>query len=97
MRLEYWLVLTPIADGVSVVSPDFDARPLCLQGEVVGSPEYNDGRMITTSALVRATPEGAVITKTGSRYELGPVHTRYENNHPNARERLLANLNSRTP
>lgn len=99
MILQSWYLVTPCGEGVSVVAPEFADGPsiVCLCGEVLGHPKFEDGRNITTSAIVGIDERGGVLTKNGSRYDLQTVFPRYEDNHPGARTRLLDVLSKRFP
>lgn len=59
-----------------------------LQGLISGHPNFQDGLGVTTSRVV-AVDGDVLITKSGTRYELGEVDPNYEKEFPNARERLF--------
>lgn len=63
-----------------------------LFGKVYGDLRRDDGRTIVTSPIVGRTPNGLVITKGGSRVELGTAKSDYEQLFPGAKERLLSTL-----
>lgn len=59
-----------------------------LHGNVYGHHKFVDGAEITTSRVVGVT-ENAVLTNSGSTYELGEVNPEYEKLFPDARKRIL--------
>lgn len=62
-----------------------------LQGEAYGHPRFPDGERVTTTPIVRVSPEGIVATASGSRYQLGAVNPDYEAQYPNALNRVRLN------
>ena len=82
MKLENWaLMLTPFAHPV-------EPTRVRLCGEVYGHPTRLDGTTIFTSRIV-AIENNLVVSKSGSRYELGKPEAEYEAAFPNAKERVL--------
>lgn len=86
MRLENWELLTS-ADEYE--SPE--QRRLALSGDVYGHPVYPDGRRVYTSRIIGLEGE-SIVTRSGSRYELGEPHPDYEARYPGARARILVAL-----
>ena len=65
-----------------------------LVGEVYGYKDpsrHSDGKRIVTSTIV-GIRSGLVVTSHGSEYELGMVNPDYDEEYPNAKEKLLATL-----
>ena len=83
MKIENWAIvgLNPYA------APEVQSE--CIVGIIYGHPKHDDGKRVRTSRIVRAS-EGVITTKTGSIYELGEVNKEYEEEFPNARERIFA-------
>jgi len=63
---------------------------LAFCGEVFNHPRFRDGDKITTSIIVGY--DGSYFhTSSGSLYELGKVNDDYENQYPDAFNRVLKN------
>lgn len=76
-RLENWEVFYhPIGVGTY------------LTGKVYGHYRFDNGEQIHTSTVVGAEGE-LVVTRTGSRVELGEPHPDYEKQYPGAKQRVL--------
>lgn len=84
-KLTNWSVSARPSDPYQ--APEFWGA--CLVGEVSGHPRFNDGETITTSLIENQTPDGKIITASGSVYELLDIDPGYEKEYPNARVRLL--------
>jgi len=67
-----------------------------LRGEVFGHPRFPDGKPVTTSSISHVTADRKVVTNSGSVYELGDPLSEYEQKYPNAKERLLADLEEKS-
>ena len=82
MRLENW-ELSYLDNWVPVKfqNPSFS-------GEVYGHPKFKDGERIITGNVV-GFKDGVFKTYSGSLYSLGKVLKEYENEFPNAKERVL--------
>jgi hypothetical protein len=86
MKLENWSLVYTEADP-------YHAPELCLphlHGIVHGHPAIADGEEITTSS-VRGKRGEALVTR-NSVYELGTIDPAYEKQFPDAKKRLLDNL-----
>lgn len=68
-----------------------ECRYQCLNGRVQNHPNHEAGKIVTTSPI-KARRGQLVLTESGSIYELGEIRTEYEQQFPNAKERLLATL-----
>lgn len=83
--IENWSICT-------IPSPDPLAPPECsvkiLCGDVYNHPKFKDGTYVQTSMTI-GVRDGKILTHSGSMYELGDVDTEYEEQYPNAKERLL--------
>ena len=78
MRLENWYKDTVVTDT--------------LKGNVFGHPKHEDGTHIRTSSVAGVTPDGRVVTISGSEYELGEPEAEYAERYPDARPRILASI-----
>jgi hypothetical protein len=66
---------------------------VCLCG-ILENPDHKlHGKFVTTSRIIHQA-SGKVVTRSGSHYTLMDVAPDYENNYPNARERLFKSLPS---
>ncbi len=83
MKLENWSIVTRITDPY--LAPECS---ISLHGVIFDHPYIEDGNVITTSNIV-AVEDGLVITRSGSKYNLGDPHPDYEARYPNAKERIL--------
>lgn len=88
-RLERWSVFD---DADPYRAPEDQAKR--LQGYVYGNPRFEEGEHVYTTAIV-GIAGGLMVTRSGSRYELGEVDPAYEKLYPNAKERLLASVTAR--
>lgn len=86
-RLESWSVTG--GNYHPYTAPEL--RTLHLQGMVYGHPMFDDGHPVLTTPIV-GVDDDRVVTKSGSVYELGEVDAMYEDQFPNARERLFSVL-----
>lgn len=84
MRIENWCII-PAGFNPYLAPEVHESR---ISGQVYESPKFNDGDIITTSAIIN-TKEGNVYTKSGSIYKLGCVDPDYEEAFPNAYYRLF--------
>ena len=82
MKLENWALM------VNFFTYPVDRTRVNLCGEVYGHPTRLDGTTIFTSSIVDIK-NNLVVTKSGSRYELGKPEAKYEAAFPNAKERVL--------
>jgi hypothetical protein len=90
----------PRIENWGIVSLDFnpyqppEAQAKGLAGTVFGHPEFPDGADITTSAIQGVRTEGDhIFVQTRSReYLLGVVNPAYEEQYPNARQRVVNQL-----
>jgi hypothetical protein len=64
-----------------------------LVGTVYNHKNKPDGKEIVTSYVI-AIENGAIVTSSGSKYELGTVDPNYEKEFPNAKERILNSFNT---
>lgn len=62
---------------------------LRLVGEVTGHPNHEDGKHVITSRIVKIE-DNKIVTRTGTRYELGECAEFYAALYPNAKSDLLA-------
>ena len=62
-----------------------------LHGNVMNHPNFENGKEITTSAIVGINQE-LVVTASGSNYALGVPHPDYEKLFPDAKQRVLKQL-----
>jgi len=85
MRLENWSVGS---NASSYTAPELVS--LRLHGNVYGHPRFDEGEEVTTSAIDKIDGD-VVVTRSGSRYELGEVDPEYEKIYPDAKAKLLAN------
>jgi hypothetical protein len=86
IRLDNWSVVN---DGDPYKAPE--QQESRLHGNAFGHPRFDDGKTITTSAIL--TKDGdLILTRSGSRYELGDIDPEYEKIYPNARKRLIDSL-----
>lgn len=85
-RLESWRVT---GGNDPYTAPEL--HTLHLQGLVYGHSMFDDGCPVLTTPIVSVSDE-RVVTKSGSVYELGAVDAMYEDQFPNARERLFSVL-----
>ena len=92
IRIENWVVSLYPSDPYT--PPELKSQ--VLSGEVFGHPRFEDGDVITTSALTGLNEAGEVVTLSGSAYSLGVPRTEYEEQFPNAKERVLANLRGKS-
>jgi hypothetical protein len=88
MKLENWSVVYD--NNVDPYTAPELIRSV-LQGNVYGNPKFDDGTFICTSSIVGKN-NGDIITKSGSRYELGNVDPAYEALYPNAKRRFFKSL-----
>lgn len=87
-RIENWAVVHGEADPYT--PPELITQH--IHGQVYGHPKFPDGCNITTSSIQAVETDRTkitVVTKSGSRYELGEVLPHYEATFPNARQRLI--------
>lgn len=87
MKLENWAI-------VALPSDPYEAPELWRQsiyGDVYDNPRFDDGTRVTTSRIV-GKRNGNVVTKSGSEYELGQVSAQYEEQYPDAFNRLMNSL-----
>lgn len=68
-----------------------ECRSFVLGGKVFGHPKHQDGKNIITSTIV-GKRNGCVVTRSGSEYELLEPASDYEQQYPNAKERLFKQL-----
>lgn len=86
MRLEDWGV---VGHDDPYTAPE--CRKYRLHGKVYGHPRFKDGDSVTTSSIDK-TEGKLILTRSGSKYELGKVNSEYEALYPNAEERLFSSL-----
>ena len=72
-----------------------ELQDACLQGKVTGHPSFDDGARVTTSHIEKLDG-GLIVTHTGRKYVLGSVDAEYESLYPNAKERLMKSLETRS-
>jgi hypothetical protein len=85
--LENWAV---VWDDISPYSAP-EIRSPRIKGDVYGHSLWKDGDCITTTSPV--SRKGTVIrTKSGSYYQLGKVHPRYEESFGDALNRVLKSI-----
>ena len=85
--LENWCIVEDESDPFQ--APEL--RWPLLQGNVYGSDKFPDGKLIAMGRPVSRQGD-AVVTASGSVYELGAVDPRYEASFPGAKQRLLNSL-----
>ena len=85
-KLENWSVCST---GDMYTPPEL-RRPV-LQGQVYGHPNFEDGAPLTSSYIVKMEGE-LVVTRSGSKYELGTVDPEWEKAFPNAAERFKSSF-----
>lgn len=87
MRIENWSIIA--GDSNPYLAPEMRRR--YIFGNVFGHPKFSDGKSIRTSHIIGI--EGQyVLTKSGSRYELGNPHPDYEAKFSDAKKRLFKSL-----
>jgi len=88
-KLENWGVV--IVGASPYTAPEL--MKMCLHGNVYGheSNRFSDGEAVRTSSI-RGKRGTCVVTRSGSIYELGAVANEYENQFPDAKNRLLESL-----
>jgi hypothetical protein len=69
-----------------------ELQQFSLRGDVYNHPNFFDGESARTSYIVGRRGQ-CVVTYSGSKYILGHPDEAYEKRFPNARERVLKNLN----
>ena len=84
MILENWAVV--MLQTAPYQAPEQAA--CALSGQVYGHPCFPPGEFVTTSPIVKVE-DACVLTRSGSRYELGEPAADYEAAYPNAKQRLL--------
>lgn len=87
MRIEEWAVVHP---PNPYAAPETQTQS--LHGRVFGHPKFKDGQRVTTSSIQGKNTSGEVVTKSGSSYELGEIDPTYEQEFPDAENRLLDSL-----
>lgn len=87
MKLENWSL---VFGELNPYQAPETVRPH-LNGEVFGHPRFENGKNVTTSAIVGKKGSN-VVTNSGSIYELGTIETEYKKRYPLALERLLNSL-----
>lgn len=87
IKLEQWSIIYP-PNSNPYTPPEF--KRAVLHGKVFGHSHYPDGKLISTSYIIRVSEEKYVHTKSGTVYELGEVNPRYEQAYPGARKRLFS-------
>lgn len=85
MRLEKWSV---VSSATGYTAPELVT--LQLHGNVYGHQRFPQGKEVTTSAIDKIDGN-TVVTRSGSRYELGEIDLEYEKLYPDAKAKLLAN------
>ncbi len=65
---------------------------LALQGNVCNHPLFEDGTFIHTTPIVSCNENDQIITKHGSIYTLGQPDTKYEQEFPDAKRRLIEQI-----
>ena len=88
VRIENWSVV-PL-DGDGYIPPE--AGTPCLSGNVFGHPHFNDGKRVSTSAIIGRDEKEEVIICGSRRYKLGAVDPDYEREFPDAKRKLLKSL-----
>lgn len=83
MRIENWFY----AKGMVPCEPEVSKQGV-LWGQVFGHPNYREGHSIRTSRVVGVNGD-AVVTFSGSRYELGNPAPHYESAYPDCKAKLL--------
>ena len=88
-RLENWSVCSYPPDSDPYLAPELWAYH--LQGRVYGHPGFVEGTFVITSSI-KGKREDKILTHTGSHYQLGDVDPKYEEEYPDAKERLFNSL-----
>lgn len=91
VTIERWAVV-PAGHYDAYTAPEL--VKLALNGNVTGHPSFVDGSNITTSAIKGRDGEH-ILTK-NTTYALGTPHPDYEKQFPNARARLLAQVDEQS-
>lgn len=87
IRIELWAFGT---NNDPYLAPEL--RFYFLSGYIYGHPHFDDGARIICTSPIQSYDGIYIITRTGSRYLLGEVDPLYESEYPNAKERLIKNL-----
>ena len=85
--LENWSMVAIIEDPYK--APEL--MQFALRGVVYGHLRFNDGVRVLTSNIIGVDGK-IVLTRSGSRYELGTVDAEYEELFPDAFNRLMKSL-----
>lgn len=86
-RLENWSFI--VRSGDPYTAPELISGQLA--GNVYNHPRFKDGEPVVTSLVVKEE-NGKVVTYSGSRYELGEPNPAYEQQFPDAKNRLMKAL-----
>jgi len=71
---------------MNLISPE--EKRIYISGEIYGSNRFEEGKFIKTSHIVCAR-NNEIQTKNKHVYELGEANSQYEEEYPNAIERLM--------
>jgi hypothetical protein len=86
-KLEKWSLCCDAPDPYKAPEQQQQQQIPHLQGFVYNHPNFKDGDPLTTSRIVKME-NGLVVTRSGSKYELGEVDPEWEKLFPNAAERF---------
>lgn len=86
-KLDQWAV---VSNATPYTPPELLTQHLC--GVRKDHPDYPTDKHITTSPICGKTANGLVVTRSGSKIELLTVQEKYEEEFPDAKQRLLNSL-----
>lgn len=75
-------------------APEYQGPPR-LHGKVSGHPRHDDGKWVTTSAIIGVDTDNNIQTM-NTLYALGDPHPDYANAYPDAKARLIESVRRNT-